>query len=47
MHECTCADEPTAIDLSALDPILEAHKDNPGALIPVLQEAQAVYGYLA
>ncbi len=44
MHECTCSD-PT-IDLSALDPILEAHKDNPGALIPVLQETQAVYGYL-
>ena len=26
--------------------IIEAHKDEPGALMPVLQEAQGVYGYL-
>lgn len=44
MHECTCKD--TEIDLTPLDAILQAHRKNPGALIPVLQEAQAEYGYL-
>jgi NADH-quinone oxidoreductase subunit E len=44
MHECTCADN--KIDLTVLDPILDAHKDNPGALIRVLQETQAALGYL-
>jgi len=29
-----------------LDAIIEAHKDTPGSLIPVLQEAQGVVGYL-
>jgi NADH-quinone oxidoreductase subunit E len=44
MHECTCKDP--GIDLSALGAILQTHRDNPGALIPVLQQAQAEYGYL-
>ena len=44
MHECTCTDP--QIDLTALDAILDAHKDNPGALIRVLQETQAAFGYL-
>ena len=25
---------------------IQAHKDQPGAMMPVLQEAQGVYGYL-
>ncbi len=29
-----------------LQEIIAAHKDQPGALIPVLQQAQNVYGYL-
>jgi NADH:ubiquinone oxidoreductase subunit E len=34
------------LDLSKLDPILEKFRGQEGALIPVLQEAQAIYGYL-
>lgn len=26
--------------------VIEAHKDDPGAVMPVLQEAQDIYGYL-
>ena len=29
-----------------LNAVIEKHKDEPGALIPVLHEAQAIYGYL-
>ena len=29
-----------------LKEIIEAHKDDPGAVMPVLQQAQEVYGYL-
>ena len=39
------ADEP-AIDLSRLDPIFEQYQGQAGALIPVLQKAQGLYGYL-
>ena len=35
------------LDLSKLDPILEKYRGQEGALIPLLQEAQAVYGYLS
>ena len=38
------ADEP--IDLKALDSILEELKGKKGAVIPILQRAQSVYGYL-
>lgn len=31
---------------SKLDAIIDAHKDTPGSLIPVLQEAQGLVGYL-
>ncbi len=34
------------IDLALLDPILEEFKSQKGAVIPVLQRAQDVYGYL-
>ncbi len=33
-------------DCAAIDEILTRHADDPGALIPVLQEVQAYYGYL-
>ncbi len=36
----------TPIDLTLLDPILEEFKEQKGAVIPVLQRAQDVYGYL-
>ena len=35
-----------AFDLSKIDTILEKYQGQDGALIPVLQEAQDVYGYL-
>ncbi len=35
-----------ALDLSLMDPILQQYQDQQGALIPVLQKAQAIYGYL-
>jgi len=37
---------PEALDLSKLEPILERFRGQDGALIPVLQEAQGIYGYL-
>ena len=36
----------TAEKAAKLDEIIAAHKDQPGALIPILQKAQDVYGYL-
>lgn len=35
------------LDLTQLRGILEGHKDQAGALIPVLQESQKAYGYLS
>jgi NADH-quinone oxidoreductase subunit E len=35
-----------SMDLSKLDPIIEKYRDHEGALIPLLQEAQEIYGYL-
>ena len=37
---------PEPLDLSKLKPILEKFRGQEGALIPVLQEAQEIYGYL-
>ena len=34
------------IDLSLMEPLYEAYKGRPGSLIPILQQAQAAYGYL-
>lgn len=36
-----------ALDLSRLDNVFEKHQGEEGALIPVLQEAQGIYGYLS
>ena len=35
-----------AIDLSLMDEVFEKYEDQPGTLIPILQKAQALYGYL-
>jgi len=35
-----------AIDLSLMDEVFEKYEDQPGTLIPILQKAQAIYGYL-
>ena len=35
-----------AIDLSLMNPIFERYREQKGALIPILQRAQGVYGYL-
>lgn len=42
---CGCADA-KALDLAGLEPVLERYADDPGALIPVLQETQRLFGYL-
>jgi len=34
------------VNLSRLDSVFDRHQDEEGALIPVLQEAQEIYGYL-
>jgi NADH-quinone oxidoreductase subunit E len=34
------------LDLSALDTILQTHGDQRGAVIPILQHAQEIYGFL-
>lgn len=36
----------TAEKAAKLEEIIAVHKDQPGALIPILQKAQDVYGYL-
>ncbi len=41
-----CAEASEEELLAILDEIIEGYKDKPGALIPVLQQAQAVFGYL-
>ena len=43
---CICEREAEGVDLTLLDPVLARHADDPGALIPILQETQATYGYL-
>jgi NADH-quinone oxidoreductase subunit E len=39
-------DESAAIDLAALDEVFARLEGQPGALIPVLQKAQEIYGYV-
>jgi NADH-quinone oxidoreductase subunit E len=34
------------LDLSKIEPVLEKYQGQNGALIPILQEVQAIYGYL-
>ncbi len=35
-----------AVDLSLMADVFEKYRGQPGALIPILQKAQAIYGYL-
>jgi NADH-quinone oxidoreductase subunit E len=37
---------PEPLELSKMEPLLEKFRGQEGALIPVLQEAQGIYGYL-
>jgi len=47
MEGCSCTDRPDGgLDLTSLDDVLEQHASDPGALIPVLQKTQKLYGYL-
>jgi len=44
---CCCTEEACEEELLArLDEVIAEYKDKPGALIPVLQMAQAIFGYL-
>ena len=45
-HECECAKGADDVDLTLLRPVLVEFASDPGALIPVLQRAQAIYGWL-
>jgi len=37
---------PERLDLSKMEPVLQKYQGQDGALIPILQEAQSLYGYL-
>jgi NADH:ubiquinone oxidoreductase subunit E len=43
---CACERDEQGVDLTLLDAVLARHEGDSGALIPILQETQAVYGYL-
>jgi NADH:ubiquinone oxidoreductase subunit E len=44
---CCCTEEASEAELlERLDEVIADYKDKPGALIPVLQMAQAIFGYL-
>lgn len=45
-HQCCCGGN-QANRFAELDAVLEKYRDVRGALIPVLQETQQVYGYLS
>ena len=36
----------TAVDASLMDQVFEKYREQQGALIPILQKAQGIYGYL-
>ena len=44
--KCVVAFSGTAEQEAKLKAVIEAEKDNKGALMPVLQQAQEIYGYL-
>lgn len=45
--QCTCDEQASEEELLArLDTVLSDYQDKPGALIPVLQIAQGIFGYL-
>ncbi len=45
--KCACGEEASEEELLArLDEVIERYREKPGALIPVLQMAQGIFGYL-
>jgi NADH:ubiquinone oxidoreductase subunit E len=45
--KCACGEEATEEELLArLDEVIKDYREKPGALIPVLQIAQSIFGYL-
>ncbi len=45
--QCACGEEASEEELLArLDTVLEEYREKPGALIPVLQMAQSIFGFL-
>ena len=45
--DCACCREPSETELYArLDEVIGEYRDKPGGLIPALQTAQSVFGYL-
>jgi len=44
--KCMCAEASEEELLARLDEVIAEYKDKPGALIPVLQIAQGIFGYL-
>jgi len=49
MSECCCHDSAGALDYryQRLEEVIEKYKNTPGALIPVLHQAQLIFGYLS
>jgi NADH:ubiquinone oxidoreductase subunit E len=45
-HLCSCGEASEAELLARLDDVIREYRDRPGALIPVLQIAQGIFGYL-
>jgi NADH:ubiquinone oxidoreductase subunit E len=48
VKQCACCEEEASEEelLARLDEIIDEYRDKPGALIPVLQYAQGIFGYL-
>lgn len=47
MSECCCHDNDLDYRYQRLDEVIAKYKDTPGALIPVLHQAQLIFGYLS
>ncbi|HHU51630.1 MAG TPA: NADH-quinone oxidoreductase subunit NuoE [Firmicutes bacterium] len=47
MSECCCHDHDLDYRYQRLDEVIAQYKDMPGALIPVLHQAQLIFGYLS
>lgn len=46
LERCTCGEVSEQELLARLDEVIAEYRDKPGALIPVLQIAQGIFGYL-
>ena len=45
-EKCSCGNDDEEILLVRLEEIISSYKDEPGALIPVLQATQSLFGYI-